>query len=88
MPRRSVIRSSAIRNIRATPNDPRRHDPLRQIPDGVEHKLHLLARRLVLPHPRGGTLDVTAPLPPHMQKSFDMFGFDVKQYDPIDDAPE
>ncbi len=68
--------------------DPRKNDPLRMIPDGIEHKLHLLARRIILPHPRGGTLDVTAPLPPHMQKSFDMFGFDVKRYDPIDAAPE
>jgi 23S rRNA pseudouridine955/2504/2580 synthase len=70
------------------PRDPRRHDPLRAVPENVEHKLHLLARRLVLPHPRGGTLDVTAPLPEHMQKSFEMFGFDVKRYDPIDAAPE
>ena len=68
--------------------EPRRHDPLRMIPEGVERKLHLLARRIILPHPRGGTLDVTAPLPPHMQNSFDMFGFDVKRYDPIDAAPE
>ncbi|MGB8278368.1 MAG: RluA family pseudouridine synthase [Methylovirgula sp.] len=68
--------------------DPRRHDPLRMIPEGVERKLHLLARRIILPHPRGGILDVTAPLPPHMQKSFDMFGFDVKRYDPIEAAPE
>ncbi|HYP57082.1 MAG TPA: RluA family pseudouridine synthase [Beijerinckia sp.] len=69
-------------------NDPRRNDPLRAIPEGVERKLHLLARRLILPHPRGGMLDVTAPLPPHMQRSFEMFGFDVKQYDPIENAPE
>ena len=69
-------------------NTPRRLDPIRQVPDGVEHKLHLLARHLVLPHPRGGTLDVTAPLPPHMQKSFDMFGFDAKGRDPIEEAPE
>ncbi len=68
--------------------DPSRTDPLRAVPDGVERKLQLLARRLVLPHPRGGTLDVTAPLPPHMQKSFDLFGFDVKRYDPIEAAPE
>ncbi len=67
---------------------PRHHDPARLIPEGIERKLHLLARRLVLPHPRGGTLDVTAPLPPHMQKSFDLFGFDVKGRDPIEDAPE
>ena len=37
---------------------------------------------------RGGTLDVTAPLPPHMQHAFDLFGFDVKRYDPIENAPE
>jgi 23S rRNA pseudouridine955/2504/2580 synthase len=69
-------------------NDPSRSDPLRAIPDAVERKLHLLARRLILPHPSGGTLDVSAPLPPHMQRAFDMFGFDVKRYDPIEEAPE
>ena len=69
-------------------NSPRRTDPLRAIPAQVERKLHLLARRLVLPHPKGGTIDVTAPLPPHMQKTFELFGFDAKQYDPIEDAPE
>jgi 23S rRNA pseudouridine955/2504/2580 synthase len=69
-------------------NDPRRNDPFRAIPATVERKLHLVARRLVLPHPKGGTLDVTAPLPPHMQKTFDLFGFDIKQYDPIETAPE
>ena len=69
-------------------NDPRRNDPLRQVPDGIERKLHLLARRLVLPHPRGGTLDVTAPLPSHMKASFELLGFDTSAYDPIVDAPE
>ena len=69
-------------------DDPRRTDPLRQVPDGIERKLHLLARRLVLPNPRGGVLDVTAPLPPHMKASFDLLGFDVSAYDPIEDAPE
>ncbi len=69
-------------------NDPRRNDPLRAIPDAVDRKLHLLARRLILPHPAGGTLDVTAPLPEHMRRAFDMFGFDVKRYDPIENAPE
>jgi 23S rRNA pseudouridine955/2504/2580 synthase len=66
----------------------RRADSNRNLPDGVENKLHLLARRLILPHPRGGVLDVTAPLPPHMKKSWDMFGFDASQYDPITDAPD
>ncbi|WP_131116164.1 RluA family pseudouridine synthase [Lichenihabitans psoromatis] len=68
--------------------NPRRTDPLRSVPTDVEQKLHLLARRLVLPNPSGGSIDVTAPLPPHMQATWDLFGFDVKQYDPIDDAPE
>lgn len=63
-------------------------DPARAMPSDVENKLHLLARRLILPHPRGGSVDVTAPLPPHMQKSWDLFGFDIKQFDPIEDAPE
>ncbi|WP_442754188.1 RluA family pseudouridine synthase [Methylocystis sp. JAN1] len=66
----------------------RRRDPLRALPEGLERKLHLLARRLVLPHPRGGVLDVAAPLPEHMRKSWETFGFDVKQYDPIEDAPD
>jgi 23S rRNA pseudouridine955/2504/2580 synthase len=66
----------------------RRADENRNLPTGVENKLHLLARRLILPHPKGGILDVTAPLPPHMKHSWDMFGFDANQYDPIMDAPE
>jgi 23S rRNA pseudouridine955/2504/2580 synthase len=69
-------------------NDPRRSDPLRAVPPGIEHKLHLLARRLILPHPKGGSIDVTAPLPDHMRASFEMVGFDVHRYDPIDTAPE
>ena len=69
-------------------NAPRRTDPLRAIPSDVERKLHLLARRLILPHPGGGTLDVTAPLPPHMRKSWDLFGFDIASHDPIEDAPD
>ncbi|AWK90010.1 RluA family pseudouridine synthase [Azospirillum thermophilum] len=42
----------------------------------VPKKLHLHARRLILPHPRGGrTIDVTAPLPDHMQATWKYFGF-------------
>jgi 23S rRNA pseudouridine955/2504/2580 synthase len=66
----------------------RRRDPLRAMPDSFERKLHLLARRLVLPHPKGGVIDVTAPLPEHMRATWAAFGFDEKQYDPIEDAPE
>jgi len=66
----------------------RRRDPLRAMPDGLERKLHLLARRLVLPHPGGGLIDVTAPLPEHMRRSWEMFGFETNPYDPIEDAPD
>ena len=69
-------------------NDPARHDPLRAVPPGIENKLHLLARRLIVPHPRGGMIDVTAPLPPHMKTAFDMFGFEAPAHDPILDAPD
>ena len=73
---------------RRSANDPARHDPLRAVPPGIEPKLHLLARRLILPHPRGGVIDVTAPLPQHMKASFAMFGFDERERDPIEDAPD
>ncbi len=69
-------------------NDPARNDPLRAVPPGLEPKLHLMARRLVLPHPRGGKIDVTAPLAPHMRAAFDMFGFVAPSHDPIEDAPD
>jgi 23S rRNA pseudouridine955/2504/2580 synthase len=69
-------------------NDPARADPLRAVPPGVEKKLHLLARRLILPHPRGGMIDVTAPLPAHMRTTFEMFGFEAPARDPIEDAPD
>jgi 23S rRNA pseudouridine955/2504/2580 synthase len=59
-----------------------------ELPGGMQDKLHLLARRIAVPHPRGGTIDVTAPLPPHMEQSWNLLGFDAKRYDPIVDAPE
>jgi 23S rRNA pseudouridine955/2504/2580 synthase len=60
-----------------------------ELPGGLQNKLHLLARRIVVPHPSGkGAIDVTAPLPPHMQQSWNLLGFDAKRYDPIEQAPE
>jgi len=60
-----------------------------ELPGGLQNRLHLLARRLVIPHPRGtGMIDVSAPLPPHMAQTFAVLGFDATQYDPIVDAPE
>src|SRR5262244_3620629 len=59
-----------------------------ELPGGMQNRLHLLARRIAVPHPRGGTIDITAPLPPHMQQSWNLLGFDAKRYDPIVEAPE
>ncbi len=59
-----------------------------ELPGGLQKRLHLHARRIVMPLPSGQTLDVTAPLPQHMQQSWNLLGFDAKQYDPIEDAPE
>ena len=42
---------------------------------GISRKLHLHARRLVIEHPEGATLDITAELPQHMEESFRMVGF-------------
>jgi 23S rRNA pseudouridine955/2504/2580 synthase len=58
------------------------------LPGGMQNKLHLLARRIAVPHPRGGVIDVTAPLPPHMQQSWNLLGLDAARYDPIVEAPE
>ncbi len=43
--------------------------------DGIETSLHLHAVAVRFPHPSGQMMTVTAPLPPHMKKSWDMFGF-------------
>jgi 23S rRNA pseudouridine955/2504/2580 synthase len=51
------------------------------LPAGVDHFLHLHARRLQFPHPRGGVVDVSAPLPKHMLKTFKLLGFDPNRYD-------
>src|SRR5215470_10076857 len=59
-----------------------------ELPGGMQNRLHLLARRIAVPHPRGGVVDVTAPLPPHMQQSWNLLGFDATRYDPIEQAPE
>ena len=59
-----------------------------ELPGGIQNKLHLLARRIAVPHPRGGVIDVSAPLPPHMQQTWNLLGFDATRYDPIEEAPE
>ncbi|SMH52177.1 RluA family pseudouridine synthase [Azospirillum agricola] len=54
----------------------------------VARKLHLHARRLILPHPRGGkTIDVTAPLPDHMLATWKYLGFSANlRDDPFEDV--
>jgi len=44
--------------------------------DGLPNQLHLHARALRFPHPSGGTLEVSAPIPPHMKETFAFFGFE------------
>jgi 23S rRNA pseudouridine955/2504/2580 synthase len=44
-----------------------------QLPAGLQNRLHLLARRLVIPH---------------MQQTWNLIGFDTSRYDPIESAPE
>ena len=47
------------------------------------HRLHLHARSLEIPHPAGGTLRVTAPLPRHMRRMWEFFGFTADAGDPF-----
>ena len=53
-------------------------------PGGVQNRLHLHARRIDIPHPNGGRLRVTAPLPPHMVQTWNLFGFDQNAADEED----
>ena len=49
-----------------------------ELPDAIENRLHLHARRIAFPHPvTNKKLDITAPLPDHMVKSFAALGFEV-----------
>ena len=59
-----------------------------ELPGGLQKRLHLLARRISIPHPRGGVIDAIAPLPPHMAQSWNLLGMDTSRFDPIEDAPE
>jgi 23S rRNA pseudouridine955/2504/2580 synthase len=43
---------------------------------GISEQLHLHARAIRIPHPKGGILSVTADMPKHMEKAFDALGFE------------
>jgi 23S rRNA pseudouridine955/2504/2580 synthase len=47
-----------------------------ELPGGMQKKLHLHARRIRVPHPDRGFIDVKAPLPPHMVQTFNLLGLD------------
>lgn len=51
-------------------------EPNWEFPRGIQNRLHLHARRIIIPHPDGGTIDVSAPLPQHMRQSWGLLGFD------------
>ncbi|MFU8899583.1 MAG: RluA family pseudouridine synthase, partial [Roseinatronobacter sp.] len=55
----------------------------------VSRKLHLHARSLRLEHPvTGAMLELTAPLPPHMAQTWEVFGLRASDVpaDPFEDA--
>ncbi len=60
-------------------------DPKYNTPASIEAsgplKLQLHARRLTLPHPSGGQIDIEAPLSPEMRAGFARFGFDPREGD-------
>lgn len=52
-----------------------------EFPGGIQNRLHLHARRIIIPHPDQGVIDVTAPMPPHMRQSWNLIGFDEASAD-------
>ncbi len=58
-----------------------KYGDFRDLPvDGIENKLHLHARRLTFKDLKLGHIDVSAPLPPHMERSFEALGFNTRRY--------
>ncbi len=56
----------------------------RELPaENMEPRLHLHARRLLIPHPRAGNrpIDITAPLPDHMLVTWELLGLDPAHFE-------
>jgi 23S rRNA pseudouridine955/2504/2580 synthase len=53
----------------------------------ISRKMHLHARRLIIDHPDGAPLDVTAPLPHHFAASMEQLGFDEELGADLAEAP-
>ena len=50
--------------------------------ENMEMKLHLHARRLIIPHPKTDKkIDVSAPLPAHMLQTWELLGLDPKRFE-------
>lgn len=55
--------------------------------ENMPPRLHLHARRLIIPHPSGrGKIDVTAPLPEHMLKTWDILSLDADKFGATDEG--
>lgn len=54
----------------------------------ISRKMHLHARRLIIDHPDGTPLDVTAPLPEHFAASMAQLGFDESDGEALAEAPK
>lgn len=54
----------------------------------ISRKMHLHARRLIIDHPDGTPLDVTAPLPEHFAASMAQLGFDEALGADLPEAPK
>ncbi len=46
--------------------------------EGLPKRMYLHARSIKIPHTKKGTIEIYAPLPKEMKKSFEFFGFNVK----------
>jgi 23S rRNA pseudouridine955/2504/2580 synthase len=57
----------------------RKYKSRREVPHGLADGLHLHARGLVIPRPRGAPLTLEAPLPDHMLQTFQTLGFLEKE---------
>ena len=54
----------------------------------ISRKMHLHARRLIIDHPDGAPLDVTAPLPEHFSMGLEQLGFDEADGEMELEAPQ
>ncbi len=63
--------------------DNKYEDGREPVSESIEPKLHLHARRLILPHPYDPTrkIDVTAPLPDHMRRTWALLGLDEGRFE-------